>query len=78
MLLDRGPYEMAGERALMQEHGIDLLVTKDSGGSMTRAKLDAAELLDVPVVVVRRPAPPAGVALVDSVSDALAWTEGLR
>ena len=73
LLLDRGPYTVDGERALLREHGIGLLVTKDSGGTMTRAKLDAARELDVPVVVVRRPEPPAGCRTVGTVDDALAW-----
>jgi precorrin-6A/cobalt-precorrin-6A reductase len=77
LLLDRGPYTVDGERALLREHGIGLLVTKDSGGTMTRAKLHAARDLDVPVVVVRRPELPAGCATVETVEDALAWIGGL-
>ena len=41
MLLDRGPYTVDGELELIDRHRIDLLVTKDSGGSLTAAKLDA-------------------------------------
>lgn len=69
----RGPYTVEGERKLMQDNGVDALVTKDSGGELTRAKLVAAGELGVRVIVVRRPAAPAGVATVASVDDAVAW-----
>lgn len=73
LLLTRGPYSLDGEAALMAEHGIALLVTKDSGGPMTAAKLTAAREGGVGVVMVDRPAPPAGVRLVDTVPAAAAW-----
>jgi precorrin-6A/cobalt-precorrin-6A reductase len=73
LLLDRGPYTLAAERALLDRHRIDLLVTKDSGGSHTVAKLDAARERGLPAIVVRRPARPAGVSTVHGVDDALRW-----
>lgn len=73
VLLDRGPYALAGERALLERHRTEVLVTKDSGGDHTRAKLDAAGALGVAVVVVRRPAPPAGVRTVSDVAAARRW-----
>ncbi|MFF6998882.1 cobalt-precorrin-6A reductase [Streptomyces sp. NPDC008313] len=72
ILLARGPFTVAGERALLREHRIDVLVTKDSGGAATSAKLTAARELGLPVVVVRRPPPPEGVTVVPDVLQALA------
>lgn len=72
--LDRGPYTLEGELGLIDEHRIDLLVTKDSGGSLTEAKLAAARLREMPVIVVRRPSRP-GVATVATVSAAAAWVQ---
>jgi precorrin-6A/cobalt-precorrin-6A reductase len=72
VLLDRGPYTIDGELALIDEHRIDLVVTKDSGGTLTRAKLDAARSRGVPVILVRRPPRPEA-AIVSAPGDVLAW-----
>jgi precorrin-6A/cobalt-precorrin-6A reductase len=73
VVLSRGPYHYDDEVELLREHRIDALVTKNSGGAMTRPKLDAAAALGVDVVMVDRPPLPAGVATVDSVDAADAW-----
>ena len=75
VLHTRGPYTLEGERNLMRERDIDTLVTKDSGGSYTRAKLDAAAELGVRVIVVRRPAVPEGVDTVATVAAAASWVQ---
>ncbi|CQD17096.1 cobalt-precorrin-6x reductase [Mycobacterium europaeum] len=77
LLLSRGPYHYDGEVAVLREHRIDALVTKNSGGNMTRAKVDAAAALSVPVVMVARPPLPAGVSVVGSVEQAAEWLTGL-
>jgi precorrin-6A/cobalt-precorrin-6A reductase len=56
----RGPFTRAGEAHLIAKHRIDVLVTKASGGAATEAKIDAARACDLPVVMVRRPAPEPG------------------
>jgi precorrin-6A/cobalt-precorrin-6A reductase len=73
VVLERGPFTVADELALMRQHAVDVVVTKDSGSRLTEAKLTAARTLGVPVVVVRRPQLPAGVRVVETVEDALAW-----
>jgi precorrin-6A/cobalt-precorrin-6A reductase len=72
VLLARGPYAREAERALMRRFAIDVLVTKDSGGSLTAGKLAAARDLDIPVVVVSRPDPSAAVST-PFVDDAVRW-----
>ncbi|WP_067806325.1 cobalt-precorrin-6A reductase [Actinomadura formosensis] len=76
VLLARGPYTVDGERALIREHRLTVLVTKDSGGAMTRAKLTAARDAGLPVIMVDRPPLPGGVRATDDVAAAAAWAQG--
>jgi precorrin-6A/cobalt-precorrin-6A reductase len=73
VLLARGPYEREAEHALMRRFGVDVLVTKNSGGPLTEGKLDAARDLGVPVVMVSRPDAVAGVWSVADVGHAVRW-----
>lgn len=68
-----GPFTVDGERALFDEHGIRTLVSKDSGGEHTVAKVDVAAERGCSVVMIRRPAPEPGVPEVASVEACLAW-----
>ncbi|MFC5952645.1 cobalt-precorrin-6A reductase [Pseudonocardia lutea] len=71
-LLARGPFTVEGETALLREQAIDVLVTKDSGGADTAAKLEAARAVGVPVVMVDRPPLPPGVPVVATPEEAAA------
>lgn len=53
-----GPFSVEDEIVLMQQHGIEVLVTKNSGGSSTSAKLEAARRLKIPVLIQTRPSLP--------------------
>jgi len=57
-IVDRGPFDAARDTALMQDHAIDLIVSKNAGGTGSSAKLDAARALNLPVVMIERPALP--------------------
>lgn len=72
LIMSRGPYSYAGERQVLTDHGIDVLMTKDSGGAHTVAKLDAAADLGIPVVIIARPER-LQVPRLETVAEAVAW-----
>lgn len=72
VVVSRGPFTEAGDHALMQRHGTQLVVSKNAGGTGARAKLDAARTLGVPVLMIDRPALPQRTEL-ESVAQVLDW-----
>jgi precorrin-6A/cobalt-precorrin-6A reductase len=74
LLIGRPPYQLDDELALMAEHRIDALLTKQSGGEGTVAKITAAIRNRIPIAFLRRPLPEPGEAA-DSESKALLWLE---
>lgn len=58
IMVDRGPFTVEGDRRLMEEHGIELVVSKNAGGHGAQAKLTAARSLGLPVLMIERPALP--------------------
>ena len=73
LVLSRGPYLLDDERAMFDEHDVDVVVTKDSGGTYTWSKLQVAAERGAAVVIVRRGPGPAGVDVVSDPQAAAAW-----
>ncbi|WP_431957301.1 cobalt-precorrin-6A reductase [Nocardia lijiangensis] len=73
VLLARGPFAVDEESRLLASRRIEVLVTKDSGGDRTEAKLVAARAAGLPVVVIDRPPLPAGAEVVETVAEAWEW-----
>ena len=72
VVVDRGPFSEDGDLALMQEHGIELVVSKNAGGTGAAAKIRAARKLGLPVIMIDRPAiPPRAEA--HGVDEVLRW-----
>ncbi len=72
LLCDRGPFFLENEREILIKHSIDTIVSKNSGGDATYAKIIAARELGVKVVMVNRKATPPGAQVAD-VDSAVAW-----
>ena len=70
----RGPFGEADERALLERHRIEIVVSKNSGGEATYGKIAAARALGIPVVMVRRPPQPDAPSA-ETVEEALAWCD---
>ncbi|HUV33222.1 MAG TPA: cobalt-precorrin-6A reductase [Devosiaceae bacterium] len=73
---DRPPFTLHDELALMRRFGFSHLVAKNSGGGQTAAKLEAAFLLKIKVVMIDRP-PLAPTQTVTTVEAALAVIDQL-
>ena len=77
LILARGPFSLADELKLMKRERVDALVTKNSGGRATYAKIEAARELKIEVVIVRRPPAPEAETLHD-LDAAVAWIAAHR
>jgi precorrin-6A/cobalt-precorrin-6A reductase len=71
LIVSRGPFTVEAETALLREHRVRLLVTKDSGGDATDPKLAAARAACIPVVMIDRPPVPPAAVIVESVDEVL-------
>jgi precorrin-6A/cobalt-precorrin-6A reductase len=70
----RGPFREEDDRALLMAHEIDMVVSKNSGGSAAYGKIAAARALGIAVMLLRRPALP-DVASVETLEDVVAWLD---
>lgn len=75
-VIDRGPFSLEGECVLLRQHEIDIVIAKNSGGAATYAKIEAARLLGIDVMMVAR-APASKVTAVETVEAALAVIDHL-
>lgn len=75
LVLDRGPFTVESELSLMREAGIDILVSKNSGGRETYAKIEAARALGLEVVMVTPPGG-GGARVVHDIEAAMAFLSG--
>ena len=73
----RGPFAEGDEAALLQQHHIDILVSRNSGGIASYGKIAAARALGLPVILLRRPVLP-DMPAVASVADAMAWLDQVQ
>jgi len=73
-LMARGPFSEADERGLLEQHAIDVIVSKNSGGTASYGKIAAARALRLPVVMLQRPELPK-VPAVETVEAAVAWID---
>lgn len=76
-IIQRPPFTLEAEIALLKSHQITHLVTKNSGGSKTYAKIEAAQNLTLPIIVIERPVLP----VIDTAmthSEVRRWLSGIR
>jgi len=72
VIVSRGPFTLDGELEMMRTRGIDWIVARNSGGNGARAKIDAARLLGLPVIMISRPKLPERLR-VESVAEVMQW-----
>jgi precorrin-6A/cobalt-precorrin-6A reductase len=77
LILARGPFSLADEATLLRNEGVEALVTKNSGGGATYAKIEAARALGIEIVILRRPPAPEAETLHD-LETVMAWIAAHR
>ncbi|MDO9638434.1 MAG: cobalt-precorrin-6A reductase [Pseudotabrizicola sp.] len=72
VVVARGPFTTEADLALLRAQAITHIVAKNAGGTGARAKLDAARLLGLPVILIDRPALPQR-QVAGSVAEVMRW-----
>lgn len=72
VIVSRGPFTFDGELETMRARGIAWIVARNSGGDGARAKIDAARMLGLPVIMIERPELP-DRQRVESVAEIMQW-----
>lgn len=72
MIVSRGPFRLDSELEMLRTRGIAWIVARNSGGDGARAKIDAARILGLPVIMISRPRLPERLR-VESVPEVMQW-----
>lgn len=72
VIVSRGPFTLDGELEMMRTRGIAWIVARNSGGDGARAKIDAARMLGLPVIMISRPRLPERLR-VERVTEVMQW-----
>lgn len=68
----RGPFSVESETRVLSEFGIDVIVSKNSGGTATEAKITAARNAGLPVIMIQR-SPCEISPVVSNVEETIRW-----
>lgn len=72
VIVSRGPFTLDSELEMLRTRGIAWIVARNSGGEGARAKIDAARMLELPVIMISRPRLPERLR-VESITEVMQW-----
>lgn len=72
VIVSRGPFTLDGELEMLRSRGIAWIVARNSGGDGARAKVDAARILGLPLIMISRPNRPKRLR-VETVAEVMQW-----
>ncbi len=74
-IVGRGPFRDADELRLLRDRRIDVVVSRNSGGTATAGKIAAARRLAIPVIMIDRPMPEPGPCTL-TIEETIEWIAG--